>query len=96
MAGKKVAFSRSPKKSAQAAAFDPDAWVNAAASESDEGASAAPSAARRKLDGVRTKRLVADLDEDLHTRLKVYCAQRKISITAFLTKLLEAELSNKD
>ncbi len=55
-----------------------DAWVKAAAE-------AAPAPAGPM------KRLTIDVSEDLHTRLKVGCAQRKQKIADVLRELLERE-----
>ena len=38
------------------------------------------------------KNLVVTIDEQLHQRLKVYCAEQKISIKDMIIKLINEEL----
>lgn len=38
------------------------------------------------------KNLVVTIDEELHQRLKVYCAEQKISIKDMIVRLINAEL----
>lgn len=42
------------------------------------------------------KNLVVRINDDLHKQLKVYCAEKKISIRDFITNLITNELKKTD
>lgn len=75
---KKVPIASKP--TAAAVPPTPDDWVNAP--ETRNGAAESPQA-------LAMKRLTIDIPEDLHTRIKTQCAQRRSKMADEIRELLE-------
>lgn len=41
------------------------------------------------------KNLVVNIDEELHQKLKIYCAEQKISIKELIIRLIKKELQER-
>jgi len=74
---KKITMQTRPKTAA-----NPDCWVE---NRDDSSAPTAPT--------VKPKRLTIDIDPDLHSRLKVHCAQRDVRIADLLRQQIIATVA---
>jgi predicted HicB family RNase H-like nuclease len=80
---KKISFGK-PQKRNNAKEFtqeDVDAWVNAGIEKTQQ------PVAKKKI-----KRFVIDAPQDLHQKVKIYCASNNISVKDLILKLLSEKL----
>ena len=88
MSGKKVTFGTKPQ--AEKPLLDPDTWVSGGG-QPTEGEPLAETEQETSpiITEPKMKRLTIDIPPDLHTRIKVKCAQDQIKIADIVRQLLE-------